>query len=85
MSLQAIFCPTGVSSLLWFIPLPLLFQDCAVHTCPRGPASALFIRGGLGPNRHNHGAGSQAVSLGVVTWPVEKSKKVRGVHLATPC
>lgn len=48
-SLQAISCPTGVSSLLWFIPLPLLFQDCAVHTCPRGPASALFIRGGLGP------------------------------------
>lgn len=30
-------------------PLPLLFQDCAVHTCPRVPASALFIRGGLGP------------------------------------
>lgn len=82
-SLQAIFCPDwSFLAVLWFIPLPLLFQDCAYM--PARASQRAVHQGWAGPNRHNHGAGSQAVSLGAVTWRVEKSKKVRGVHFATP-
>lgn len=77
--LQAIFCPTGVSSLLWSTLLPLLFQDRAVHTRPRGPASALFIRGWAGPERRTPSLEfCQAVSSGPATWRGKVKKSQRG-------
>lgn len=84
MSRQATFWPTGVSSRSWCMPPPppllCLSLSCfktvlCIHR-PRGPASALFIRGGLGPK--GHGRSYQAVSSGVATWRGKLKKSQRG-------
>lgn len=65
-------------------PHPLLFQDSAAHICPREPASALFIRGGLGPIDTPTEQIPTQCHWGLQPGEEEKSKKVRGAHFASP-